>query len=419
MKEIIKTKLNNLLEKEKKFDPLNEPIHYGFCFKCFVEQDDDFKILMELIKNNIAYFDKDFIQIYRNNLRNECEVRFNHIKTIDNDEDKWTLLNSHIFKYDINRIKKQLDISSLMGYIDEYSYCLLGEICLSWTKDYPKIMNEIYLKEYEPFYSIVKILFEDYKRKTTPFINFEQIENAKKQLIDIYYPENYIDKYNLLKFSKSHNLYVSYKEGSHISDYEKQKYFHNDYIPTIIFEVIENLLEKEYIKDISFLITYISDDCISLEEKEYGRIFSYDLKELPEISCFYDENSMDNKLIVIKQIENSKTSLTFETLKSDLISQDEQIITNLIHLEIKTIDNEEFITHIDHEFIFYTLDEYEKKVIKYSNKGFKKLKTFKIDNSQIPLKYNYKGTPILIYFIMEFLDNKELIAEYFSKIYKR
>ena len=63
MKEIIKTKLNNLLEKEKKFDPLNEPIHYGFCFKCFVEQDDDFKILMELIKNNIAYFDKDFIQI--------------------------------------------------------------------------------------------------------------------------------------------------------------------------------------------------------------------------------------------------------------------------------------------------------------------------------------------------------------------
>ena len=45
------------------------------------------------------------------------------------------------------------------------------------------------------------------------------------------------------------------------------------------------------------------------------------------------------------------------------------------------------------------------------------LKTFKIDNSMIPLTYKYKGTPILIYFLMEFLNNQELILEYFSKIY--
>lgn len=35
----------------------------------------------------------------------------------------------------------------------------------------------------------------------------------------------------------------------------------------------------------------------------------------------------------------------------------------------------------------------------------------------IPLTYKYKGTPILIYFLMEFLNNQELILEYFSKIY--
>ena len=117
---------------------------------------------------------------------------------------------------------------------------------------------------------------------------------------------------------------------------------------------------------------------------------------------------------VINNVSNRE-----ETLKDDFTSQDEQIITNLIHLEIETIDNEEFITHIDHEFILYTLDEYENKTTSYSKKGSKKIKTFKIDNSRIPLKYNYKDTPILIYFIMELLDHKELIAEYFSKIYKR
>ncbi|MFW2526668.1 hypothetical protein, partial [Aliarcobacter butzleri] len=302
---------------------------------------------------------------------------------------------------------------------DKYSYCLLGEICLTWNKDYPEVMNENYIKIYEPLYSIVEILFKDYKSKSTPFINFEEIENTKKQLIDIYSPANYIDKYNLLKFSKSHNLYVSYKEVSHIVDSEKQKYFYSDYISTIIFEVIKDLMEKKYLNDISFLVTYIRNDCVMLEEKEYGRLFSYDLKELPNISCFYDENLSDNKLIIKKQIEDSKISLTFETLKDDFISQEEQIITNLIHLEIETINNEEFITHLDHEFILYKLDEYEDKINSYSKKGSKKIKTFKIDNSQIPLKYNYKGTPILIHFIMEFLDNKELIAEYFSKIYKR
>lgn len=419
MQKIIKEKFTNLLEKEKNYNPFIELINYGFCFKCFINQDEDFNIIMELIKDNIEYFDKYFIEIFKNNLHNELKAKIDKIKTIESDEDKKILLNSSIFLYDINQIKKKLNISSLTEYIDTYPYYYLDDLDALWTKDYPEVMTKYYIRKYEPLYSVIKILFEDYKRKSTPFINFEEIENTKKQLINIYSPANYINRYNLLIFSNFHHLYVSYKNGSHISDYEKQKYFHNDYIPTIIFEVIENLLEKEYIKDISFLITYISDYCISLEEKEYGRIFSYDLKELPDISCFYDENSMDNKLIVKKQIENSKTSLIFETLKNDFISQNDQVITNLIHLEIETINSEEFITHLDHEFIVYTDDEYFKKVIKPSLKGFDKRKTFKIDNSRIPLKYNYKDTPILIYFIMELLDNKELIAEYFSKIYKR
>ncbi len=417
MKKIIKEKLNSLFEKENKYDYLNAEIPFGFCFNCFINQDEDFKKLMDLIKCNIEYIDKDFIEIFINNLSNELKIIKNKIESVENINERISLEKFH--KLEIKLINEKFDISSLAEYINTYPCYYLDDLNFPWAKDYPDVMNVKYLKEYEPLYSIVEILFEDYKRKSIPFINFEKIENVKKQLIDIYTPANYINKYNLLKFSDFHHLYVSYKEGSHIVDSEKQKYFHCNYIPTIIFEIIENLLEKEYIKDISFLITYISDYCTSLEEKEYGRIFSYDLKELPDISCFYDENSMDNKLIVKKQIENSKTSLTFETLKSDFISQDEQIITNLIHLEIETINNEEFITHLDHEFILYKLDEYEDKINSYSKKGSKKIKSFKIDNSRIPLKYNYKDTPILVYFIMELLDNKELIAEYFSKIYKR
>ncbi len=415
MQKIIKEKLNNLFEKEKKYDYLNAEILFGFCFNCFINQDNDFKILMDLLNENISHFDKFFIQIYNDNLKNKLKIINNKIETIEDEDEKRKVIN--FYKIEIKDINKKLKTSSLSEYINNYSYNLIEEIYLPYGRDYPKVMNKNYIKKYEPLYSIIKIIFEDYQKKTKPFINFKEIENIKKQLIDIYSPANYIDKYNLLKFSNFLDLYVSYKEGSHIADYEKQKYFHNNYIPTIIFEVIKDLIAKKYIKDISFLITYISDYCICLEEKEFGRIFDYNITELPHLSCFYDINSNEDKLIVKKDIEGEKISLTFETLRNNFITQDEQIVTNLIHLEIKTVNNEEFITHLDHEFIFYTLNEYEKKIDQYSNKGSKKLKTFKIDNSMIPLTYKYKGTPILIYFLMEFLNNQELILEYFSKIY--
>ncbi|WP_418181265.1 hypothetical protein ACNSOL_12215 (plasmid) [Aliarcobacter lanthieri] len=413
MESIVKEKFNNLSEKEKKYDYINAELTSGFCFDCFVKQDKDFKDLMCLIKDNIEYFNKDFIEIFRNSLLNQLEGIESKINSVENINVRISLEN--LYKLEIKKIQENFGISSLAEYINTYPNYYFEDLNSPFAKDYPYVMNEKYLKEYKPFYSIVGILFEDYKKKSTLFIDFEKIGNIKKQLIDIYSPINYIDKYNLLKFSNFHRLYVLYTEKCHIFDTEKQISFYSGYIPDIIFEVIKDLIEKKYLNDLSFLITDIGNN-IDLEERDYGRVFSYDLKELPEISSFYDENLIDNKLIVKRQIKDSKISLTFETLKYDFISQDEQIITNLIHLEIETIDDEEFITHLDHEFIFYTLDEYEKKVNKHSNKGFKKVKTFKIDNSRIPLKYSYKNTNILIYFIMELLDNKELIAEYFSKI---
>lgn len=416
MQNTLEEKLNNLIKKQKNFDIFNDEYRKGFCFYCFANQDEDYNALMNLINHNIEDFDKLFINAFKTITSNELNAIMNDIESIEDEQSK---INKKEFVSPIiNLLRERLKVSSLHEYIENYSYNLIQELIMPYAEDFPNVMNNEYIKKFEPLYSTVKILFEDYLNRTKPLINFEEIENVKKQLLDIYFPNVYIDKYDLLKFSNFHDLYVSYKEGSHIADYGKQKYFHNQHIPTIIFEVIKNLLEKKYIHELSFLVTHISNNVLCLEEKEYGKSFSYDLKTLPEISSFYDQKLMDNKLIVKKQIKNSKISLTFETLKDDFISQDNYVLTNLIHLEIDTIENKEFITHLDHEFIFYTLDEYEKKLNKYSYKGFKKLKTFKINNSQIPLEYNYKNTPILIYFVMELLDNKELVIEYFSKILK-
>ena len=48
--------------------------------------------------------------------------------------------------------------------------------------------------------------------------------------------------------------------------------------------------------------------------------------------------------------------------------------------------DETYITHLDHEFIFYTVDEYEARINNVHQKGTvrPRMKSFKIDNAKIP-----------------------------------
>ena len=86
--------------------------------------------------------------------------------------------------------------------------------------------------------------------------------------------------------------------------------------------------------------------------------------------------------------------------------------------------------HLDHEYIFYDLDEYEKRLSNYRIKGQarKRIKTFKIDRSRIPLDYpcnilrigesgREKIAVPFIYFVLNaYFEHKDLLSEYFQKV---
>ena len=123
--------------------------------------------------------------------------------------------------------------------------------------------------------------------------------------------------------------------------------------------------------------------------------------------------------------------MTFEELCRNEENYNDSIITQVVHLQYKKDNENTTITHIDHEFIFYTPEEYALRKGNASIKGtnLKRLKSFKIDNAKIPIDYicdrdiniynsekpetRHERVPFLVFVLKSYFKHKELIDEYF------
>ena len=150
--------------------------------------------------------------------------------------------------------------------------------------------------------------------------------------------------------------------------------------------------------------------------KELGSLFSWNMHKLPSLSKLYEQN-YDNQL----WIKNSNNELTFEELSdADTIILD-SIKTQVVHLVYDCKADMEVVTHVDHEYVYYTLEEFERRKTDGSIKGtaHKRSKTFKVDNGCIPINQKCNGKtakelPFLYFVLDQFFTHKKLINEYFS-----
>ena len=91
------------------------------------------------------------------------------------------------------------------------------------------------------------------------------------------------------------------------------------------------------------------------------------------------------------------------------------MVTQVIHCEYFKDSGSYFICHLDHEFIFYSIDEYEMRQRDPAQKGNarKRIKTFKIDKAMIPISNDSN----VLFDILELkFKNKQLVREYFNKV---
>lgn len=230
--------------------------------------------------------------------------------------------------------------------------------------------------------------------------------------IDIKNEDPQFSKYSLLKLNSNISIYND-KDSQTIKDSRIDKYFWIN-VPRKVLLTIEDLIDKEFISDISFRVDFVSDFLPLMEEMEVGSPLRLKVSTLPELSKFYSAENYSNNLWV--RHDTTKSSLTFEELLEDFEIVGNDIATQVVHLEYSKNNEEFFITHLDHEFILYTPDAYESRLSNQNERGYRKVKTFKIDNSKIPF-YFKKGSE---YFLLQVLDayfkNTDLIFEYFEKI---
>lgn len=193
------------------------------------------------------------------------------------------------------------------------------------------------------------------------------------------------------------------------------------YVPGEFCEFLAKLY-NEYSFNLSLRPDYgicgdgIKDIQALCEELSFGRYFKSTLNEIAPLSNLYESKKFGNKLIVCHHGDD----ITFEEILEDFDVDGNSIVTQVIHLQYKVDIGVEYITHIDHEYVFYTVEQYEQKDGKNDLKGSAKsrYKTFKIDCASIPFITSVENN-ILIQALYAYFRNIDLIEEYFASIIER
>ncbi|WP_271409135.1 hypothetical protein [Pseudomonas sp. Q1-7] len=102
---------------------------------------------------------------------------------------------------------------------------------------------------------------------------------------------------------------------------------------------------------------------------------------VPSVSTFCELGSEDRTWCSI-----TTNSMTFEEIAHIPELLEDCAVTRMVHLEYFVDDGQLYVSHIDHEYIFYTHEEFDLRTKDPCQKGNarKRLKTFKIDRSAIP-----------------------------------
>lgn len=327
-------------------------------------------------------------------------------------------------KYDFYREVNNIDFQKLEKIIKDNIYINNMRYC-----DCPSDINIV-------SWICLNILYCDYIKEKEQNNILTKNNSTRDKLLEIYKDididlnkKNNFNKHSLKSIDDNTKIVYDTK-NKYTTPYIADKRFDSKY-RFIIFDKIlltsclHELFTKGKIKELSFKIYHIldEDNNISiLDEKLYGTKLNLNIEKLPSISEFYNIKNTGDTFWIFH--DNQKQQISFEELCDDSELFNGDVVTQLVHLEYEKINNEYFITHIDHEYIIYTFNEYKKRLKDNSQKGYKKVKTFKVDNAEIPFFYQYEheydGEKIKDYFLFIVLDSffqhKELLQEYFAGI---
>lgn len=229
--------------------------------------------------------------------------------------------------------------------------------------------------------------------------------------IDVSSVDLQFSKYKILSLAP--DLIISNEKDSQTMYHTKIKRHFWINVPRRLLLALEALKAQNLYEQIAFNITMITDTIPMMEDMERGEKLKINLAAMPDVSRFYSSDSFNDNLTIVH--DRAWNSLAFEELRSDYYIAEDRVVTQVVHLEYKVLDGRTYITHLDHELIAYTLDEYEKRLIDLTQKGSAgKVKSFKIDSALIPFDFKYEGDWFLLIVLDSYFINYEIIQEVFE-----
>ncbi len=321
----------------------------------------------------------------------------------------------------IESVDKKLAIKTFKQLIDSLSYYLDDhpgslEILSDAYRYIHKLDGSKYIRENYVNYRIGQLLYKKHQsingRAGMLNMKYSEVVRAEYQKIgvDIEKVDPQFSKYKLISLNENIQIFND-KDSQTIQDARIEKYFWIN-VPRNLLTNFEHLIKQGAITDIAFRVDYVSEFLPAMEEKEFGSSMQLNISSLPELSKFYSTDNYENNLWV--QHDQRKRSLTFEELMEDFEVTGDDVVTQVIHLEYISENNKFFITHLDHELIIYTIEQYQERVNNAHTKGYGKVKTFKLDRSMIPFDLRLDENIFLVQVLDSYFNNKDLIQEYFK-----
>ena len=332
------------------------------------------------------------------------------------EERRTKIWNEEVHKKPIKELEnlyKEINRDNIYKFIiEEYNENIKG---YKLTEKITKVFNqEDYL-----YASILELLLKEIYKEEEPYYEINEKNNRLKETYEFIDEDEQYKKYSLLKLNNNRNLEKPILNSSPYYIYDNRKGYIvlDSRVPDEVLIKLYCLKQDNLITDLSLRANYykrIQENrrILIYEERAFGKYFSFEnLKNLIPTKLY---STVTNNSLWIN-IKNR--SITFEELLDDFEIEDKKefIKTQVIHCEYFEDKEEFYISHIDHEYIFYSLDEYEDRVKNIEQKGNikKKLKTFKVDNSKIPFIIDNEN--ILLFFLNQYFKSKDLLLEYFQK----
>lgn len=347
-------------------------------------------------------------------LLNEIRININYEISLYKAKDELDILDrTHIA---INeKMSKELLIYSIDEWIDRNC---------GWIKE--DIVDISYQEERVLLYLYYAFQNFSNQRKHPYYNELNLVEGVYSNILD---KQSQFYKYGLLSIDEDRQLLAV--NPPRIYDRLVDKTFFTKNVPLHLLQQITQMMSDGLIGE--FAVRPLNESGYEgrldleyiPEALERGKLF--DLVDLGnyQVSKLYSEIYEDCMWVAI-----DPENITFEELCDDFDTYEDMIVTQVIHLQYECSEKSCYITHMDHEYIFYNIDEYEKRMKDVHQKGTARtrMKSFKIDNARIPfdtkikiLRKDENGIDcppmyeqFLCYVLETYFKHKELLEEYFQ-----